>query len=243
MHFVFPAFTCKVGQGIRRIEIMEKQCLECGKTFYKPNNRSVNSWNKKAKYCSRDCRVMAMKDIMLGRNITWGKKISKAKMGHTVSKEARIKIGLAGIGRPNIFKGKKRPEMTGINSPVWKGGKPKCKRCGKQLSAYVKKLCWDCHIKLPKKEKRNKSWKGGITYSYGYKYILMPEHQNSNKRGYIAEHRLVASNIIGRPLKKYEAVHHINEIKDDNRPENLYLFTKREHDKFHKKPYNLISNL
>ena len=57
----------------------------------------------------------------------------------------------------------------------------------------------------------------------GYKYIYAPEHPNSHKQGYIAEHRLIMSNQIGRALKPKEVVHHLNEITTDNRIENLAL--------------------
>lgn len=49
------------------------------------------------------------------------------------------------------------------------------------------------------------------------------------------EHRVVAEQILGRPLRKGEVVHHINRDKRDNRPENLMIFASQaEHAKWHK---------
>jgi hypothetical protein len=43
------------------------------------------------------------------------------------------------------------------------------------------------------------------------------------------DHRLVAEEKYGRPILKGEHVHHLNGIRDDNRPENLVVMAAREH--------------
>src|SRR3990167_8998836 len=80
------------------------------------------------------------------------------------------------------------------------------------------------------------SWKGGkIRTNRGYVYILSPNHPYREHHNYVAEHRLTMEKHLGRYLKPQEKVHHINNIKDDNRIENLMLFTKNGyHSAFHR---------
>ena len=91
-----------------------------------------------------------------------------------------------------------------------------------------------------KYNKNNKNnFKGGRTsHGDGYTKVLNPDHPRSNKNGYVLEHILIAEKKIGRPLTSNEVVHHINGIKDDNRPENLLVLTKSEHSALHKNGTN-----
>lgn len=60
----------------------------------------------------------------------------------------------------------------------------------------------------------------------GYRKMCLTYHPNAQKGSHqIFEHTLVMSNIIGRPLRKGETVHHKNGLRGDNRPSNLELRT------------------
>jgi hypothetical protein len=59
----------------------------------------------------------------------------------------------------------------------------------------------------------------------GYVHVKAPTgHPNARKNGYIFEHVLVMSHVLGRPLRSYEQVHHRNGVRHDNRPANLELW-------------------
>ena len=60
---------------------------------------------------------------------------------------------------------------------------------------------------------------------HGYVVVNLPSHPMSNTSGWVYEHRLVMSELIGRPLYRDENVHHKNGVKTDNRPENLELWS------------------
>lgn len=112
-----------------------------------------------------------------------------------------------------------------------------CPECGKSFEQapsrhprYKAKHCSrECGIKAGNKKRGrpgelNCRWKGGIKHhKAGYKLRYVdPE------RKMVLEHRLVMEQVLGRPLERYEEVHHKNGVRDDNRPENLELWVKRQ---------------
>lgn len=67
--------------------------------------------------------------------------------------------------------------------------------------------------------KNHWNYKNGKYKFQGYLMVL-----RINGKGYIKNHLLVAEEKLGRSLTKEEVVHHIDGLRDDDRPENLWIF-------------------
>lgn len=138
-----------------------------------------------------------------------------------------------------------------------KGVYIKCDYCGKEIYRqqwqfkgyklhYCSNKCHNLHQPKTSSGKRTNisgefkkghkiNLKNGKYIKNGYVHILNKKHPRAVK-GYVAEHRLVMEEKIGRYLNRAESVHHINEIKTDNRKENLMLFeSESAHQKYHHK--------
>ncbi len=117
-----------------------------------------------------------------------------------------------------------------------------CAHCGEQFlwsvyhkqpmdAAFCSRSCGvrGFHAEHPKRfsGERAGRWSGGTTIRGGYVLQWVgPDHPDTRgkMRRYVYQHRLVMEQVLGRPLERFEIVHHKNGIRHDNRPENLELW-------------------
>ena len=75
---------------------------------------------------------------------------------------------------------------------------------------------------------RGERWRGG------YMYLLRRDHPSHDKKGYVKRAWLVWEENTGHVVKHPEVVHHINQVRSDDRFENLkWLPDKSAHVKEH----------
>lgn len=123
--------------------------------------------------------------------------------------------------------------------------------CSKDCSKKIRSdwMTGDGNHQYGLKGDLNSSFKGKEICSNKYIYEYRPTHPNANSDGRVRQHRLVVEDNWERFDEKYFSttesglhllkdeydVHHINEIKTDNRVENLQILTRKEHSSLHNK--------
>lgn len=90
-------------------------------------------------------------------------KLRKAHKGKKLSIVHREKISESNRGREvsEITRQKISIQRRGVKNPMWKGGRPKCLDCGKEIE-WTSKRCDNCNKKSMSGE-NSPAWKGGVT--------------------------------------------------------------------------------
>jgi len=70
-------------------------------------------------------------------------------------------------------------------------------------------------------------------HSWGYVYILKPEHHRAMENGYTKRATLVLEEKLGRLLKDNEIAHHIDRNRSNDSKENLVPMDIKEHSLLH----------
>lgn len=73
-----------------------------------------------------------------------------------------------------------------------------------------------------------------------YRMCRVGGHKNGRR---IAAHRLLMEKKLGRQLSKDEHVHHVNEVKTDNREDNLEVKHKDDHQHLHHPPVHPVTKV
>lgn len=113
-----------------------------------------------------------------------------------------------------------------------------CPQCGKPIG-HRAALCRVCDNKDRATRylgENNPNWRKGRTRDkFGYVLVrVKPQAHKAGAGAYRREHHVVWEQANGKPLPNGWVVHHLNGIKDDNRPENLLGISRKAHHTQHR---------
>jgi uncharacterized C2H2 Zn-finger protein len=185
-------------------ERFEFTCEECNVVFKNTKDHGADR-----RFCSRVCfRAKATRDLIEKECAQCGDVFKPNRSEHTDDKI-------------NKFCSKK------CYGDAQKSGEERaCLNCSNLFYTNLSHNNVCCSIKCKSEHFRGAlapAWKNGqfVTEATGHKFVAFERPDRVSK--YVAEHRMVVMREIGRLLERWEYVIHINNVPDDNRPENLYV--------------------
>ena len=126
------------------------------------------------------------------------------------------------------------PSPIVIRAPRGSVHSQKCTVAGCDHRQYAKGLCKGHNVaksrgrELVPLRKRRPYLVPLLNPRTGYEEIYVPNLRGSGRGRRIHYHRYVMELHLGRPLVEKENVHHINGVRDDNRVENLELWSSSQ---------------
>lgn len=220
-----------------KIIYREKKCPVCGILFVP---RSATS-----KYCSTKCkrglaRCETCGTVFIKKPNTTGRYCSPRCWYKAPGKRLYGERKCQKCGKDFLPKSEKQKYCSPIcarQGAIKSREHTHCLNCGKPLrikasKRTVKFCCRRCalsgqsrrNIKRADIGQCQKGPSGYTLIKVGKKYL------GAHKTGWMPEHRYIMERIIGRPLQKHEHIHHKNGKRNDNRPENLELWTIQHKD-------------
>jgi len=98
-------------------------------------------------------------------------------------------------------------------------------RTKKQVAAVIRRSgSWSCKSCSNSEKNKSRARPIGATRVTADGYI-----EEKTLDGWKRQHRVVMAVAVGRELTPDEAVHHLNEVKNDNRPDNLVIISHGLH--------------
>lgn len=219
-----------------------KACLVCGKQFYVSPSKV-----KRAKYCSKKCQIVALHKEGRGK---WRYNFSKTRLERLYQKENKTIRQIAKELGCHPATVSFHMERLGVRQRDKRGKKANLKK-DELVELYVERRLFQTqiarrlavHVSTVKRYMKkygistrkeigenHPSWKGGrIKNADGYILVKARWHPRANANGYVREHLLVWEKTHKCSLSEGYVIHHLNGIKEDNRPKNLVAIPRRKH--------------
>lgn len=199
-----------------------KSCARCGKHFARPEGLSSKQWSGRV-FCSRSCGATTrkVKDVEI---------VSLYRSGLSCSEIAP----LVGLSAGHVGRLVKSNGVTRSASDRQKLSHARPEVARKMSAAASGRPCPQ-HVKdalALRVGPRNHNWISGLTQS-AQGYLVFTNSAANGVNAGRALHVVVAEWAAGRRIREGEVVHHRDENKLNNHPDNLKIIDHGEHNRMH----------